>query len=254
MNDMEKIFSKDRMLLLTRSIFIQNRSKDLRLALVIAGIMAFFGLVSPSYGDYDLFGVVNVCVLLVLAGTTYKMLAVPSRAMEYLMLPASTAEKTVVTIAYLDIYYVLLLMASSYVGFYFGQMLQNLIAIIPFFRDLFGSSGHDFALSAVSFKELGDNLLLLIAAMSVLMFGSLYFRRHAILKTLLVFCGFCFALFILDMAVIAGVGSAFELSIRNVNLPDLPKWAETMIEIMVPCLFTLFFWFMTYLRLRETEA
>ena len=242
------------MLLLIRSIFIQNKSKDLRLALVVAGILAFFGLVSPSHGDYDFFGAVNLCVLLVLAGTTYKMLAVPSRAMEYLMLPASTAEKTVVTIAYLNIYYVLLMMVSSFVGFYFGQMLQNLIAVIPFFRDLFGSSGHNFAISAVSFEELGSNLLSLTCGLSILLFGSLYFRRHAILKTLLVFCGFCFALFILDMAVIAGVGSAFELSIKNVSLPDLPKWTETMIEIMVPCLFTLFFWFMTYLRLRETEA
>ena len=254
MNDMEKMFSKDRMLLLIRSIFIQNRSKDLRLALVIAGIMAFFGLVSPSHGDYDFFGVVNVCVLLVLAGTTYKMLAVPSRAMEYLMLPASTAEKTVVTIAYLNIYYVLMMMVSSFVGFYFGQMLQNLIAIVPFFRDLFGSSGHTFALSAVSFHKLGSNLLSLTCGISVLLFGSLYFRRHAILKTLLVGCGFCFALFILDMIVISSAGYAYGLTINNVNLPDLPEWAETTIEIMVPCVFTLFFWFMTYLRLRETEA
>ena len=254
MNDMEKMFSKDRMLLLTRSIFIQNKSKDLRLALVIAGIMAFFGLLSSSYSDYDLLRFPIVCVLLVLAGTTYKMLAVPSRAMEYLMLPASTAEKTVVTIAYLNIYYVLMMMASSFVGFYFGQMLQNLIAIIPFFRDLFGSSGHNFALSAVSFNELGSNLLTLTCGLSILLFGSLYFRRHAILKTLLVGCGFCFAIFILDMIVISSAGYAYDLTIHNVSLPDLPKWVEAMIEIAVPCIVTLFFWFMTYLRLRETEA
>ena len=68
---MEKQFSIDRMLLLARSIFVQNKSKDLRLALVIAGVMAFFGLVSSCFKDYDVLGFINVIVLLVLAGTTF---------------------------------------------------------------------------------------------------------------------------------------------------------------------------------------
>ena len=241
--------------MLARSIFIQNRSKDLRLALVMAAIMAFFGLLTTSFKDYDILGFVDVCVLLVLAGTTFKMMSNQPRAMAYLTLPASTAEKTVVTVAYLNIYYVLLVTVSSLVGFFFGQLLQNLIAIIPFFRDLFGSrGGHTLALSTVSFKELGINLLSLTCGLSVLLFGSIYFRRHAILKTLLVSCGFIFAVFILDMIVISSVSYTSDLSIINVNFPDIPEWVETMIEITFSCVFTLFFWFMTYLRLRETEA
>ena len=252
---MEKMFSKDRMLLLARSIFIQNRSKDLRLALVMACIMAFFGLLTASHGDYDIIGFVNVCVLLALAGTTFKMMSSQPRAMAYLTLPASAAEKTVVTVAYLNVYYVLLILVSSLVGFYLGQLLQNLIAVIPFFRDLFGSSGgHTLALSSISFDGFGNDLLYLTMGLSIMLFGSIYFRRYAILKTLLVFCGFIFAIFILDMVVISSASYASDLSISNVNFPDMPEWAETMIEIMVPCVFTLFFWFMTYIRLRETEA
>ena len=252
---MEKQFSIDRMLLLARSIFVQNKSKDLRLALVIAGIMAFFGLVSVHFEDYGIFHFLYVIVLLVLAGTTFKMLTSQPRAMAYLTLPASAAEKTVVTIAYLNIYYFLLLSLASFVGYYFGQLLQNLIAIIPFFRDLFSAEGsHTITLSAVSFKDFGDNFLALTAGISILLFGSLYFRKHAILKTLLVFCGFAFALFLLDMIVIASAGSAWDLTFHNVNLPDLPGWVGTLIEYTVPSVVTLFFWFMTYIRLRETEA
>ena len=102
---MEKQFSIDRMLLLARSIFVQNKSKDLRLALVIAGVMALFGLWSIHFDDYSVFHFLYVIVLLVLAGTTFKMLSNQPRAMAYLTLPASAAEKTVVTIAYLNIYY-----------------------------------------------------------------------------------------------------------------------------------------------------
>ena len=252
---MEKQFSIDRMMLLARSIFVQNKSKDLRLALVIAGVMAFFGLLSVHFEDYGVFHFLYVTVLLVLAGTTFKVLSNQPRAMAYLTLPASAAEKTVVTIAYLNIYYFLLLSVSSFIGYYFGQLLQNLIAIIPFFRDLFGAEGsHTFTLSAVSFKDFGDNLLTLTMAISILLFGSLYFRKHAILKTLLVLCGFCFAILILDMIVIASVTSGFSLTAYNFDLPDTPQWFHTLIEYAVPSVVTLFFWFMTYIRLRETEA
>lgn len=252
---MEKQFSIDRMLLLARSIFAQNKSKDLRLALVIAGIMAFFGMVSSSFKDYDVLGFINVIVLLVLAGTTFKMLTSQPRAMAYLTLPASAAEKTVVTIAYLNIYYFLLLSVSSFVGYYFGQLLQNLIAVIPFVRDIFGFDGdHVFNLSAVSFDGFGDNLLALTTVISVLLFGSLYFRKYAILKTLLTACVFGFAIFFLDVIVISSAGYAFRLNGYDVKLPDLPGWIGTLVEYTVPSVITLFFWFMTYIRLRETEA
>ena len=252
---MEKQFSIDRMLLLARSIFVQNKSKDLRLALVIAGVMAFFGLLSVHFEDYGVFHFLYVIVLLVLAGTTFKMLTSQPRAMAYLTLPASAAEKTVVTIAYLNIYYFLLLSVSSFVGYYFGQLLQNLIAVIPFVRGIFGFDGeHVFNLSAVSFDGFGDNLLTLTMVISILLFGSLYFRKHAILKTLLTACVFGFAILILDMIVIASVTSGFSLTAHNFDLPDTPQWLHTLIDYAVPSIVTLFFWFMTYIRLRETEA
>lgn len=252
---MEKQFSIDRMMLLARSIFVQNKSKDIRLALVIAGVMAFFGLLTVHFKDYEIFQFIYVIVLLVLAGTTFKLLTNQPRAMAYLTLPASTAEKTVVTIAYINIYYLVLLAVSSFIGYYFGQLLQNLIAVIPFFRNLFGAEGsYTFTLSSVSFEDFGDNLMTLTTGISILLFGSLYFRKHAILKTLLVICGFAFALFILDMIVIASVTSGFSLTAYNFDLPDTPQWLHTLIDYAVPSIITLFFWFMTYIRLRETEA
>lgn len=240
---------------MARSIFVQNKSKDLRLALVIAGVMALFGLWSIHFDDYSVFHFLYVIVLLVLAGTTFKMLSNQPRAMAYLTLPASAAEKTVVTIAYLNIYYFLLLSAASFVGYYCGQLLQNLIAFIPFFRNLFGLEGsHTFTLSTVSFEGFGDHLLSLTMGLSILLFGSVYFRKHAILKTLLTACVFGFAIFTLDIIVIAAAGYAFSLNNYGVNFPDPPGWVGTLIDYAIPSVITLFFWFMTYLRLRETEA
>lgn len=252
---MEKIFSKDRMLLLARSIFVQNKSKDLRIALVVGGIMAFFGLLSSLHGVHELLGFVNMVVLLVLAGTTYKMMANQPQAMAYLTLPASSAEKAVVTIAYLNVYYLILLIVSSFAGFYIGQMLQNLIILIPFFQELFHvAEGESFSLSSVSFEEFGSNLWALTMGVSVFLFGSLYFRRYAMLKTILVGLGFITAFFIIDITIIAGATHAYNLSAYDIDVPNIPEWLEAVMDYLIPSLIILFFWFMTYLRLRETEA
>lgn len=254
---MENQFSIDRMMLLARSIFIQNKSKDLRLALVIAGVMAVIGLLRSITGTYHILFGAEVIVWMVMAGTTYKMMSNQPRAMAYLTMPASTAEKAVVTIAYLNIYYFVLLAASSFIGFYLGQILHNAIVILPFFRDFVSSpEGHTFSLSSVEFSS-GNPLKLLYNMMwvSILLFGSIYFKKYAILKTLLTACIFGFAIFILDIIVVACVGSAFDLSSMNhLDFPDIPEWIENVTYYAVPCVFTLFFWFMTYLRLRETEA
>lgn len=254
---MENQFSIDRMMLLARSIFIQNKSKDLRLALVIAGVMAVVGLLLSITGTYHILFGAEVIVWMVMAGTTYKMMSNQPRAMAYLTLPASTAEKAVVTIAYLNIYYFVLIAASSFIGFYLGQILHNAIAILPFFRDIVGSpEGHTFSLSSVEFSS--DNpskLLYNMMWVSILLFGSIYFKKYAILKTLLTACIFGFAIFILDIIVISFASAALDLSSMNhMNFPDIPEWIENVVYYAVPCLFTLFFWFMTYLRLRETEA
>lgn len=255
---MEKQFSIDRMLLLARSIFVQNKSKDLRLALVVAGVMAVIGLMHPITGTYHILFGAEVIVWMVMAGTTYKMMTNQPRAMAYLTLPASTAEKTVVTIAYLNIYYFVLLAASSFIGFYIGQFLHNTIAILPFFRDFVVSpEGHTFSLSSVELSSgRPSKLLYNMMWVSILLFGSIYFKKNAILKTLLTAFVFGFSIFILDMIVIASAGYAFSLSMNNINMdfPDIPQWIENVTYYTVPSVITLFFWFMTYLRLKETEA
>ena len=245
------------MMLLARSIFVQNKSKDLRLALVIAGVMAVIGLLRSITGTYHILFGAEVIVWMVMAGTTYKMMSNQPRAMAYLTMPASTAEEAVVTIAYLNIYYFILLAASSFIGFYLGQILHNAIVILPFFRDFASSpEGHTFSLSSVEFSSGNPSKLLYnMMWVSILLFGSIYFKKYAILKTLLTACVFGFAIFILDIIVVACVGSAFDLSsMNNMNFPDIPEWIENVTYYAVPCVFTLFFWFMTYLRLRETEA
>ena len=236
---MEKQFSIDRMMLLARSIFVQNKSKDLRLALVIAGVMAVIGLLRSITGTYHILFGAEVIVWMVMAGTTYKMMSNQPRAMAYLTMPASTAEN------------------SSFIGFYLGQILHNAIVILPFFRDFASSpEGHTFSLSSVEFSSGNPSKLLYnMMWVSILLFGSIYFKKYAILKTLLTACVFGFAIFILDIIVVACVGSAFDLSSMNhLNFPDIPEWIENVTYYAVPCVFTLFFWFMTYLRLRETEA
>ncbi len=256
---MEKMFSKDRMLLFARSIWLQNRSKDWRLAIVIAAVMAFFGLVSPLYGSYDFLSLPVKVILVILAGTTFKMLGNPSRAISFLTIPASTAEKTAVIILYLQVYYLVGMCVVSFVGYYVGQLLHNLLLALPFVNEFFNGAdsftAHQFSVASVSFPEFGNTLMTLSVFISIFLFGSVYFRKNALLKTVLSICAFLFALFLIDVFVFGiattGFGCTFSTSKA---FPELTPWAQDVISYGLRTVVVLFFWFMTYLRLRETEA
>ena len=253
---MEKIFSKNRMILLARNIWIQNKSKDLHLALLIVAIMTFIGLVSSANEDYNLLNLPLKIIVIVLAGTTFKKLAIPSQAVSYFMIPVSTAEKTIVAILFLQLYYIIGIGILSFVGFYIGQIIHNLILFIPFFKQLFieiESTTPHFTLSSISYSDIGTSLLNLTLYVSIFLFGSIYFRKNAIIKTLLSVGGFIFAIMIINIIILGIVNINHPYNHTSFNLVNLS--VETnIISYTLKVLAILFFWFITYLRLKETEA
>ena len=226
---------------LIRRYFIESGKKDIHSFLLIVLIIAFvsFFSVSGSIGDGMM-----VFLLLVMgiiyAGRIFGIFQPAGRTIHYLTIPASTAEKTIANGLLVFVYYNILLIVSLLLGNVIGGLAHKLLDPVytyQFFMPF------DF-----------DDLLLLLILESVYMFGSIYFKNHAVIKTSLIILAIFFFFIILDTAL---VGRYFIHS-----NPENFQFAQDtfnningeLIEYTLSILSFAFFNFMTWLRLRETEA
>lgn len=220
---------------------ISNWRRDLLNIGLIVGICAFF------FTLFKLPGLALVCIVVVLVVTSrmFWKLGNPSSAIQYLTIPASTAEKWLGNILIVNVYVVLLTFAAAVIGSTAGYFVR------PLFSD------ETYSLSGPYMEWLCDlsdlTILDCFTWISVFFFGSVYFRKKAAVKTFLTI-GVCFiALFILVLTtLLINIGphgmwsyQGEEVAYRVVTY----SWRWIMdIAIMV------YFYGLSYLRLRETEA
>jgi NADH:ubiquinone oxidoreductase subunit 6 (subunit J) len=84
---------------------------------------------------------------------------------------------------------------------------------------------------------------------SIMMFGSVYFKRKAVIKTMLCILAFNFVLTVISLILgwIMHKGSFMLLGIED------PAYADTIVYVAM-AIITVFFWVLSYFRLKETEA
>lgn len=220
---------------------ISNWRRDLLNIGLIVGICAFF------FTLFKLPGLALVCLVVVLVVTSrmFWKLGNPSSAIQYLTIPASTAEKWLGNILIVNVYVVLLTFAAAFLGSTAGYLVRPLLI------------DETYSLSEPYMgwiRDLSDLTILdCFTWISVFFFGSVYFRKKAAVKTFLTI-GVCFiALFILVLTtLLINIGphgmwsyQGEEVAYRVVTY----SWRWIMdIAIMV------YFYGLSYLRLRETEA
>lgn len=226
---------------LIKRYFIESGKKDIHSFLLIVLIIAFVSFLSVS-------GSISgsmMCFLLLLMGIIYAgrifgIFQTAGKTIHYLTIPASTAEKTIANGLLVFIYYNILLIVSLLLGNIIGGVAHKLLDssytyqfYMPF----------DF-----------DDLLLLLLMESVYMFGSICFKNHAVIKTSLVIIS-VFLFFIILGTFIIGQQfnyygeKSFELSEEFFNSINFE-----LIEYCLSAFLFIFFNFMTWLRLRKTEA
>ena len=86
------------------------------------------------------------------------------------------------------------------------------------------------------------------------MFGSIYFKTHAVSKTLLSLLVIVIFFVILDTTILGFYMQSFTSGSFHRVQNSLEKDNFDLLEYAVSILVFLFFNFMTWLRLRETEA
>lgn len=241
---MNNTLSINRIGLLLKRFFIQNLRKDMRLmgAAIACSIFLHFVRIPAVVGPFT---PVIFWLCLYMAGTIYKLFADRNHGLMYTMLPASTLEKAVVSILIVSVYYVILAFFAEFIGCILGEIIRYLVMI--------GMNG--FAEANLNFDitfqdHLAMSLLILAMVQSIFLFGSIYFRKHAIVKTILVGLGLLFAL----VLVIVIIAATFMDTETRYTYSPIFYGDATCISIIIISLITLFFWGMSYLRLRETEV
>ncbi|MBQ4432792.1 MAG: hypothetical protein II894_01385, partial [Bacteroidales bacterium] len=169
---------------------ISNWRRDLLNIGLIVGICAFF------FTLFKLPGLALVCIVVVLVVTSrmFWKLGNPSSAIQYLTIPASTAEKWLGNILIVNVYVVLLTFAAAVIGSSAGYFVRPLLIdetyslsepYMAWIRDLSGST-----------------ILTFFTWISVFFFGSVYFRKKAAVKTCLTIGVGFIALFILVLTTL----------------------------------------------------
>lgn len=226
---------------LIRRYFIESGRKDMTTFVLIVLTITLISFFSVSGSISDSLMVFLLFLMgVVYAGRIFNIFQPVGRAIHYLTIPASNIEKTIANGILVYIYYNILLIVALLLGNFLGGMAHKLLA--PEYHYIFYMP---FSL---------DNLILTLVFESIFLFGSIYFKQHAAIKTALVLLAFFLFFIILDTTL---VGSYFIHS-----NPESIKEAENvfnningdLIEYTVSILAFIFFNFMTWLRLRETEA
>jgi len=166
------------------------------------------------------------------------------RGMNYLMRPANTGEKLITNILLVHIYITTFLLLSGLFGIFIAELLsahQTRIPLITDVRDL---------LTARRFWEI------LFAVQSFFIFTSIYFKKNAILKTLL----FLAILFFVSLIIFI-IGDKLNKICFVPHFMPLFDFLFNRLLIEYEWIFHLFnyvviafFWGLSYLRLKRTEV
>ena len=246
--------SLNRLKYLFREYFAINWKRDLSVFAGLFLVKTFF-----IYSDIDLPDIVYVSLIsIVLIGISCP-LNKKLYGMNYLLCPANTAEKTIVHILLAHVYF---------------TAIPILICILSNFAIYILLPHSKFVLFVLDIgtERLYYLFLSLFAFQAMFLFFTIYFRKHALIKTLLVYAAFV----VLSMLIFTYTGlrdilvlsdkqeaeSAVSYGLYNgVYAMDIMTYVKCKSKFVwlyavyfsryIPIVF---FWVLSYFRLRETEV
>ena len=233
---------------LIKAYFYENWQKDLyTFGLVL--IFAFLSMAWPSLNSFLGFSVI-VVLIAIYPLRFFDKLHQPSSRIHYLMIPATNEEKVLTGILLTNIYFILLVFISAFIGAVLGYGVLKLSTpeMEMNFKEMLG----------LMLPSSVRSYLFLITMVSIIFFGSIYFKKSPAWKIVLV----CLAVFLVLGAIMTGtewlnVLMTVPAEIRNGNyikvehsIMSSSKWTPYVINIVI----TVYFYAMSFLRMRETEA
>ncbi|MBO7134632.1 MAG: hypothetical protein J6W06_10825 [Bacteroidales bacterium] len=234
--------SYNRIVLLLQRYFRENWKIDLIIAAIVFG---FDTLSSLNQGSSSISIFMIIVLLAIYSGRMFAILGRPQGAMNYLMLPASPLEKVLTGILLSGLYFPIVIFASSLLG---------IMASIPICAMIYNSGLVMKSINFLPNVEFSPKIIIAVALFilminSIMMFGSVYFKRKAVIKTMLCLLAFNFAVTVIGLIL------GWIIYKRNFMLLGIedPSYTYNIVCIAM-AIITVFFWVLSYFRLKETEA
>ena len=227
---------------LFRAYFIENKKRLLLYCIITLGIAIydFTTSVTPELSPFLPF-----LLLCITAGTFFQHSLKNNNRNFFFNLPVSTAEKftcSVLIILILAIVLLSLQLAGSYIGWYLARPVFGLdMTFHPIFQGVLYMS-IPTGLGACLFHAM---------LISIFLFGSIYFKKNALFKTLASGAGFVAGVLLYYLLLFCIVFGKDLFLMNNINLDYMLISGNLIVFYIVMILFSLS---LTYLRLKETEV
>lgn len=156
------------------------------------------------------------------------------KTMSYYMIPASAAEKIVASGIIVYVIINCLILFSGILGINVGNLARSYMFHFDFTWQW-----------PVNCTE----IFIFVIVLSALFFSNIYFKKNGVLKGLLVYIAFICLIAFTDWLILNSYFYDRSYSFPDSNM-DMPQWIWYVFGVII----FLFFNFMSWLRLRETEA
>ena len=209
--------------------FISYWKRDLIILGAFFFVKTFCGYKGINFFPDEIIIMLLPCVLC----GTFNYLNKTSKGMSYLICPANTEEKVIIRILLVHVYYSVILLLPCILGNFTLNILNHTQYPIIFLSQIRG-----FTFTFWVF---------LLLPQSIFIFAPVYLRKHAILKAA-IFFGILWLAIIL---IVKDMPYKIEVKIWQFILRDM---FEVLFRYGASLILIFFFWFMSYLRLKETEV
>lgn len=245
-------FSIKRVQLLCSRYFIEHWKKDVMVFGILLIVNIFLGVFLTPGNDLGFSAFLVSGALLISASNIFYPLKSKKQTLDYLMLPASSLEKTTTNIFLIHIYQFLGVLIFTFAGLFIGKII--------------GAMAFPMRMNPLSFNLFFNvfNIEFIVEMtlfLALFIFGSVYFKKNAFIKTFLFLIAFIFIIALVDVGIIVAFLETDAANINNSSVSIVlendfnfglinGKKAGTLFCIC----YTLIFWVMSFYRLRETEV
>ena len=237
---------------LLRAYFIENK-KMLLICCLATFVVSTWGYSISTYPEF--MPMLPYFCTLIIAGRFFQSSLKKNNTIHFFSLPVTSGEKLTTAIIVLIISSIglyLLAIVGAYTGHCFIRPILFPEASMRFFHDmsLWETFRMDFEFS-----------LHLVASIAIFLFGSIYFKKRAILKTICLGGGFLFAISLYNLLLIFIAFGSSEMFISSEYSFEITSKSSMLhfsfydhFIYILPCFLILFFLSLTYLSLKETEV
>ncbi len=234
---------------LLNAYFIENWKTDLFQFGILAAIVLFGIIMNGRVNNFNFPIFVSIIFLIIYPERLFRNLHSNSPKIHYLSIPASNSEKVVTNMLLANIYYVVGLVISCALGLVLAHLYLKVRGFegVCFYNVFDGNAA---------------GILMIYAMLAVFFFGSIYFRRRTTLSTIGVgmLIGFVFSALITLTLWVNGLtlipkDAAFRDFVwsfdSSISMSDTME--KTMIYVGLS-VSIIYFYVLSFLRLKETEA